>query len=1006
MATTDCPNLDCSKTESLGSLVAFEGHPETISTQLRLLPTSPQILILPSIHCYLPTDDQTKEFEAHSYIRDVHEAVKLRNNAAQGFLKGSTSSNKRLVFMNGGTSSAQALCIRAIMRHETHGDDIEAEAKFNFLVKGGLGGLASQAEKWIRGELSDSTIEEEEWIATPMHAGSAPDSASSARHSYDFGPFEEDPITRAMRAAEALDRQTASLQPSNDLDLTFTTRPRSMSLPMYGFSDNFGDAAPFYVFGAPDQRRSTSEVFDDEEAMEEAPISPVAPVFSVTHYDQPSPMAVFDPIYTPSCIGETYSSNILTPTFGHTLSTSKSEIFGFRSTADVVFGEASVVDMRMPSIKTPVTRVMSLDRIYSCISTPRDLDISSEDIAEETAATALCPRPRSCMVVTDQSNCPQRLDIIDGPRTVILKPRQASVVSLEPVPLDKKRKVKRPSYVDRGTDAEPIIAAREPFVPVFILAEDLVVYFKDEVPDALLATVIQGFKDGIYPVLSQSAEDSDTDSVNDQLPSTPRSSSVCTSQEGPENTATEPSVASPTVDVDEYDPFAYLQSTWTVEKPAKTAAAIKLEIPPTPQKTPTPSVSDTSEKFTDFLISNSQNAVLVQNSLRSVLSFYFPPETQGYRQFSFSLLPELEALWKPIFREAEPGSPRATKRRIDQILAIGSQRNVAKEYSSVITGLLDKLGSKKNGVSRSGRLDFRYLLANAMQAYTAQPLANQASDNPFNNSYLLATLIIPHLETYLALHTEVRYLLLEYPPEHLSTILALQKLVGVDLMKVAQIVDSKSGNIGAFKHIRGASIVDDTDKANPLGHPIGSPTGESTDVSVSKANFLLTSSASDAEIATFISTVRKLLIEVSKFYNPEESQVATPTRKQEQKPRPPPLTSTFSPFPKTTGPQSPKSPLSGNSYPLLSPALSMKATSVAETIKTSKSLRSSKSRKSKLSRRRLPIEDDEASVFTYDPAEDSDYDFEERRLMPIFLQKPSRLQKPNSRKALKFLGLA
>jgi len=43
---------------------------------------------------------------------------------------------------------------------------------------------------------------------------------------------------------------------------------------------------------------------------------------------------------------------------------------------------------------------------------------------------------------------------------------------------------------------------------------------------------------------------------------------------------------------------------------------------------------------------------------------------------------------------------------------------------------------------------------------------------------------------------------------------------------------------------------------------------------------------------------------------------------------------------------------------------------------------------------------------TYDPAGDSDYDEEERRLMPIFIQKRSQVQKPNSRKALKFLGLA
>lgn len=308
-------------------------------------------------------------------------------------------------------------------------------------------------------------------------------------------------------------------------------------------------------------------------------------------------------------------------------------------------------------------------------------------------------------------------------------------------------------------------------------------------------------------------------------------------------------------------------------------------------------------------------------------------------------------------------------------------------------------------------LFYRYLLANAMQAFTAQPLANQTSDNPFNNPYLLASLIIPHLETYLALHTEVRYLLLEFPPEHLSTILALQKLVGVDLMKVAQIVDSKTGDFGAFKHIRGASISSITEKTGPLGKPVGTPSSASTDVSVSKANFLLTSNASDSEIATFVATVRKILMEVSQFYTPEEPPQPALTKKPSGKrPKPLPLTSTFSPFPKTTGPQSPKSPMTPSIIPTptVSPALSTFAKSTVETIKTSKSTRSVKSRKSKSTRRRPPTADGGESIMTYDydPAEDSDYDFEERRLMPIFLQKPSRLQKPNSRKALKFLGLA
>lgn len=307
----------------------------------------------------------------------------------------------------------------------------------------------------------------------------------------------------------------------------------------------------------------------------------------------------------------------------------------------------------------------------------------------------------------------------------------------------------------------------------------------------------------------------------------------------------------------------------------------------------------------------------------------------------------------------------------------------------------------------------RYLLANAMQAFTAQPLSNQTADNPFNNPYLLATLIIPHLETYLALHSEVRYLLLEYPPEHLSTILALQKLVGVGLMKVAQIVDSKNTDIGPFTHLRGASINSQREKQSPLGKPMGS--GTAADVIVSKANFLLTSSASDAEIATFIATVRKILMEVSKFYNPEEPpQPPAPPKKPASvsgsvKNKPKPLSGNISAFPKTSGPLSPTATSPTNTiapYRSLSPQPSTRAASIAETVRTFRTARTGKSTKKSKRRRPPTAGEDGQSVFTYDPSADSDYDDEERRLMPIFLARHHRRPKPNSRKALKFLGLA
>ncbi|KAI1043945.1 hypothetical protein LB505_003443 [Fusarium chuoi] len=75
----------------LGSVVAFEGHVDTISTQLRLLPTSPHILILPSIQNYISNRDLENRLDVRVYVKKIHEATVARYEAAQAFLHGSTA---------------------------------------------------------------------------------------------------------------------------------------------------------------------------------------------------------------------------------------------------------------------------------------------------------------------------------------------------------------------------------------------------------------------------------------------------------------------------------------------------------------------------------------------------------------------------------------------------------------------------------------------------------------------------------------------------------------------------------------------------------------------------------------------------------------------------------------------------------------------------------------------------------------------------------------------------
>src|SRR5436305_237591 len=119
-----------------GSIIALEGDSEIITTQLRLLPPSAKILVLPpfistisSITTTTPietSDDSSvrARFDARTYIHSVHTALLRRKQIAEEFLKAGyspssclqqflgahPSSQPRLVFMNGGTVCASSIC--------------------------------------------------------------------------------------------------------------------------------------------------------------------------------------------------------------------------------------------------------------------------------------------------------------------------------------------------------------------------------------------------------------------------------------------------------------------------------------------------------------------------------------------------------------------------------------------------------------------------------------------------------------------------------------------------------------------------------------------------------------------------------------------------------------------------------------------------------------------------------------------------------------------------------
>lgn len=597
------------------------------------------------------------------------------------------------------------------MRHQTDGDNLEAQRIFDHLVREGLHGLDTQWSTWkdatCRGP--ESVAELEAPTRTPKQEEPEPPESEETA---------EDPITKAMRAADALDRETESLQQSNELDLTLSQRPRCNSLPLYGYTDSFNDAAPFFVFGAQSKTPRSRNVVP--KSSKDMLLSPTTPRFAVTHYEDPTkdtPYPGFASPASPSCVGESYGPQTAAMWSPMTLDyyTPRTTTFDMRSPDTSNFRESSLMEVAsLRGLHPPPAhrRIRSLDRIFTM--TPKYGDVGPDDLASTPTAVPT-PTPRAetfgyasiksgswgASELKDDHATPDG-NSIKAARTVTMKPSRGTII-FDPVPKDKKRRTVQSVYVDKGTDAAVPVPVAPDFEPLFSMEEDLVLHIKDEISDPVLEWAVMAFREGLAPVRVPSRCPAETTNA-DTVRTTPRQQQCEVSVKEEPRPAT---MASPPMEIDEYDPFAYTQPARPVSQRASTLPSVPIERPPTPDRTPPPSIAEKQDKFREFNIAAQQTAVAVQNSLRSLLNGYFPPESQGYRQFHFSILPELEGLWEPIFRQAEPGSPRKTGRRVDQIICIGSQKDVKREYAMSIMGQLDNLGKKRSGLSRSGRLDFR-----------------------------------------------------------------------------------------------------------------------------------------------------------------------------------------------------------------------------------------------------------------------------------------------------------
>lgn len=706
--------------------MAFEGPFDIVSTQLRLLPPSSQVLILPDLEHYMKKEDD-QNFAIRPYVKEVHEAAQARYEIALQFLGESSRGNKRLVFLNGGTAGAVSQCIAAISHHKTSGDSLHAEMILREVLREGVQGLDHEqkdCDELVPGAASVCTRDEYPW---------------------DDEEVEEDPIIKAMKAADALYKETESLEP---IECYIRTRPRSMSYPMPGWADCVGQASPFFIFGPPPNEDDQHEPSAEGEGPPEN--SHNSSKRCTTWASTPSSGMMIPLAYRPSSpIGRSYKTRSVASRthIRNRSSTSNAVLSPPMSPSEVEFGEARLVPMQASRKEAKaLRRTRSLDEMELHRARMRRRVVSSMSPVPEVASPPMSP--------ADVKTPCRHLSIMEDPfsnNNLIRLPR-AKFVRANTTTIRKSPTFAKPPYsmagthcTDRDTKSEAEhgnkedhleVAARDLVLPFH---EDLVIQFTGEVSNHILDSVIESLQSGLYPV-STLPLDWDGTADTESCPSTPRTADLFDMDHfhgGLPPVAEVPSVdESVAGDCDAYSTSGLSRASNFGGRFHSPCPSLPPEVqPPTPAHTPPILLGGIvgiggdgscgggggagsggaggdarrAQRFQVVSTIDRVNAIAIQNNLRCILDAHFPPEQdRRYRVSSrFSLLPQMDKIWRPLFWNPGSKGRAPGERTADLILAIGAQNSVKAEFVSALTGQIEKLGSKSTGMTRSGRLDLR-----------------------------------------------------------------------------------------------------------------------------------------------------------------------------------------------------------------------------------------------------------------------------------------------------------
>ncbi|KAB8303803.1 hypothetical protein EYC80_005177 [Monilinia laxa] len=860
------PPIIPDEAQCAGKLVALEGNINTITTQLRLLPHSHMLLIIAPLDHYLSEDHQRGPFDARLFVRDVHIALTRRNEVARSFLQ--SSSQSRLVFLNGGSVSARAICVAKISQRLTCGNLAEAETIFHDVVKDGVAGLfenTKPSKSTLFSELAKETTGPRTKLPKRLDlrsTKSAPILDGKDQPEQESSTVEENKMSGAQ---ESRSRDDSGLQIIEIPGESRATTPEPLA-----WGSQQGDDIVTTVLSIPPQPGIVTQI--DEIDTRRRPISQ----YSGTFGPQP-PLSARPSFNVPRSRYSTQQTPDIDGNEDYFEYISQDEENSF-FTPQVVYGEACIVDMQS-AFSTPTTPMRWTKSVGDLL------------IGDKASDSNNSKHSASANDLRDSFKASRRNFIRDStferlPKTAFVRASETTIRGFSSPSTPNLGSSIRPRGVHRtlegcGTGVEEYFDSTK---PVFDIAEDMIIHFTDNSPREIVRSISE-YKCGNFPI---------SPSISPQsLPTPPDTASLADEcfDQGKSITRRD---YQQRADVDRFctSNSAILEEMKQQRAPENAGAATNGFLQ-TPKSTMLALYSDPTEKFCEFSGAYTNKSIDIQNEFRSFLSSRFVEEATVLNHYQNSLMHECGEFWRDMFSSSS--SNFHDEPSIDQIIAVGCERRISDVLRTQVLRQIESIGVKKNGESRSGRLDLRFLITSAMQTFMSQPLLARKDLDPMTDPRLLAELIVPHLEQYLITNSFVRFLVLSFSFDQIATVIALRSLLGSDLVKVAGVLDTLSSDPPSFikpplhqLHASNHSCDAILDTSRPPERLQRYALKPSLDVfkstnaesifnrpSVSfslfiKADYHLASTASPSEIQNFVNLIRKNIVERSSWYEIEQ----------------------------------------------------------------------------------------------------------------------------------------